>query len=106
MSKTLMEALEEAGYPREQMFNHYSDLYVFASQKTLDVIIKWFKQQGYNWTLFVKSFEDQVAGRKMYDIAFQYTPYWDEKIAQAAREWNEKTANAAHKEPQEHTGAF
>lgn len=31
MGITLMEALEKAGYPREQMFNHNSDLYVFVT---------------------------------------------------------------------------
>lgn len=79
MSKTLMEMLEEAGYPREQMFNHCSDLYVFATPLTQRVVDKWFEEEGLNKSLFVTTFSDQITGRPMYDIAFQYTPYWEEK---------------------------
>ena len=72
----LMEALEEAGYPREQMFNHCSDLYVFITPLTKRVVDKWFKDERLNKSLFVKTFSDQITGRQMHDIAFQYTPYW------------------------------
>lgn len=82
MSKTLMEALEDAGYPREQMFNHCSDLYVFITPITRRVVDKWFKDERLNKSLFVKTFSDQITGRPMYDIAFQYTPYWEEKARQ------------------------
>ena len=82
MSKTLMEALEDAGYPREQMFNHCSDLYVFITPITRRVVDKWFKDERLNNSLFVKTFSDQITGRPMYDIAFQYTPYWEEKARQ------------------------
>ncbi len=57
MKKTLMEALEASGYSREQMFNHCSDLYVFASKKTLDVIIKWFKERGYDWISYSDTYQ-------------------------------------------------
>lgn len=76
-SETLMEALAKSGYPREQMFDHCSDLYIFASPKTKEVIIEWFMRQGLDWTVFAKPFKDQVTGRQMYDIAFQYTPYFE-----------------------------
>ena len=79
MSKTLMEALADAGYPREQMFNHCSDLYVFVTPLTKRVVDEWFKEAGLNKSLFVKTFRDQITGKWMYDIAFQYTPYWEEK---------------------------
>lgn len=82
MSKTLMEALEDAGYPREQMFNHCSDLYVFITPITRRVVDKWFKDERLNKSLFVKTFSDQITGRPMFDIAFQYTPYWEEKARQ------------------------
>ena len=77
MSKTLMEALEEAGYPREQMFNHCSDLYVFVTPLTQRVINEWFKEQGYVRNLFVSTFKDQITGKPMYDVAFQYAPWWE-----------------------------
>lgn len=79
MGITLMEALEEAGYPREQMFNHYSDMYVFVTPLTKRVVNDWFKDGGMNMKVFVETFHDQITGRLMYDIAFQYTPYWEEK---------------------------
>lgn len=74
---TLMEALANAGYPREQMFHHCSDLYAFATRTTQGVIHEWFKQQGLSRLLFVTTFNDLVTGKMMYDIAFQYTPYWE-----------------------------
>lgn len=79
VNKSLMQQLLEAGYPREQMFNHESDLYVFIMPLTQRVIDKWFKDQGLERNLFVSIFHDQITGRGMYDIAFQYTPFWDEK---------------------------
>lgn len=30
-------------------------------------------------SLFVDTFRDQITGESMYDIAFQYEPYWSEK---------------------------
>ena len=79
MKKTLMEALEASGYPREQMFNHCSDLYVFITPLTKRVVDKWFKDKGLKKNLFVSTFCDQITGKRMYDIAFQYAPFWDEK---------------------------
>ncbi len=35
---TLMERLLAAGYPREQMFSHESDLYVFVTPLTKKVV--------------------------------------------------------------------
>lgn len=77
---TLMKVLEDEGYPREQMFNHCSDLYVFATPLTKRVVDKWFKDEGLNKSLFVKTFTDQLTGRPMYDIPFQYAPYWEKRI--------------------------
>ena len=74
---TIMEALAEAGYPEEDMFHHGTDLYVYASDLTQRVINDWFKANGLNRTLFVSTFKDNVTGRTMYDIAFQYTPAWN-----------------------------
>ena len=83
MSKTLMEALAEAGYPREQMFNHCSDLYVFITPLTEQVIDEWFKENGWHREPFVTAFRDRITGKPMYDIAFQYTPYWEEKARES-----------------------
>lgn len=79
MGITLMEALEKAGYPREQMFNHCSDLYVFVTSLTNRVIDEWLKENGWHREPFITTFRDQITGRPMYSIAFQYMPYWEER---------------------------
>ena len=79
--KTLMETLVDAGYPADQFDHHESDLYVYAQINglfTREIIGKWFRDHGYSPALFVKYFEDQVTGRGMWDVAFQYTPWWVE----------------------------
>lgn len=76
---TLMEKLVEAGYPKEDFFHHCSDLYIYANSMTQRVINEWFKEQQLDRTLFVSMFTDQITGKPMYDVAFQYTPYWEER---------------------------
>ena len=71
---TLMEKLEAAGYPREEMYHHELDLYVFITPLTKRVIGEWFKENGLTRSLFVSTFRDQITGKPMYDVAFQYTP--------------------------------
>ena len=77
-NKTLMETLIDAGYPREKMCHHCSDLYIFWTPETAWIVDRWYKKHGLNRTLLVKSFKDQITGRLMLDCAFQYDPYWDE----------------------------
>lgn len=79
--KTLMETLVDAGYPADQFDHHESDLYVYAYINglfTREIIVKWFRDCGYNPALFIQYFEDQVTGKGMWDVAFQYTPWWVE----------------------------
>lgn len=87
--RTLMQRLLDAGYPAEEMYHHESDLYVYATNKTWDVIRKWLKDNG--WPLsspLLSTFEDNITGRRMYDVAFQYTPYWEE-VAKHGRHYAE-----------------
>ena len=77
---TLMEKLEAAGYPRKEMYHHESDLYVFLTPLTKRVIDEWFKEEGLTRSLFVSTFRDQSTGESMYDVAFQYTPAFDQRI--------------------------
>lgn len=70
--KPLMQMLLEAGYPRDQMFHHYSDLYVFATSLTNRIIDKWCEDNGYHRHLFCSKFKDNITGMPMYDVAFQY----------------------------------
>lgn len=82
-NKSLMERLLEAGYPPEDIDHYYYDLYVYVTPLTTKVIKEWADENGYDSNfrdgVFVKTFKDQITGRKMYDIAFQYIPSLDKK---------------------------
>ena len=80
--KSLMERLLEAGYPPEDIYHHYSDLYVYVTPLTTRVLKAWMKDNNYTDNLngfLIQTFRDQITGRKMYDIAFQYIPSLDKK---------------------------
>ena len=42
---SMIEKLVMAGYPRKEMYHHYSDLYVFITPVTIKVVDEWFKEQ-------------------------------------------------------------
>ena len=71
-----MQRLIDAGYPRDQMDHHYSDLYVYVTPLTCRVIEEWLADNGWsrqvNNSFLISTFVDQITGRKMFDIAFQY----------------------------------
>lgn len=74
----ILERLLAAGYPKDQLFHHDTDLYVFVTDLTRKVIDEWMKEQFSNirienapsflFTVFI----DQVTGKPMYDLAFQW----------------------------------
>lgn len=70
--KTLLERLLEAGYPKEDVFHHASDLYVYATPLTERIIEEWCKEHGYNQSWHCPTFKDQVTGKMMFDCAFNY----------------------------------
>lgn len=70
--KTLLELLIASGYPENEIYHHYSDLYIFATPATDKIINEWATINGFNRRLFVSTFRDQVTGRPMYDCAFCY----------------------------------
>ena len=78
-NKTLMQRLLEAGYPRDQMFNHESDLYIFVTPLTKRVVEEWCKENKFDRHWMCPIFTDQITGRPMYDCAFQYDDLWDER---------------------------
>lgn len=81
-SKTLMERLLEAGYLPEDIDHHDYDLYVYITPLTTRVLKAWMKDNSYTDNLngfLIQKFRDQITGRKMYDIAFQYIPSLDKK---------------------------
>lgn len=75
---TLMQRLLNAGYPREEMFSHLSDLYVYVTEITTSVISAWCRERGYNRERMCPIFKDRITGRRIYDCAFAYDPFWDE----------------------------
>lgn len=82
---TLMQMLLKAGYPKEDIHHHNSDLYVYVTPLTTKVLEEWCRENGWHTKLIKDKsflfdvFTDNVTGRKMYDIAFQYIPFWEEK---------------------------
>lgn len=82
-NKSLMERLLEAGYSPKDIDHHDYDLYVYVTPLTTKIIAEWANDYGYSGNLrdklFVQTFRDQITGRKMYDIAFQYIPSLDKK---------------------------
>ena len=80
--KSLMEVLLEEGYPPEDNDHHEYDLYVYVTPLTTRVIKAWMKYNDYADTLnglLIQTFKDQITGRMMYDIFFQYIPSLDKK---------------------------
>ena len=83
-NKSLMERLLEAGYPPEDIDHHYSDLYVYVTPLTTRVIKAWMRDNNYTNNLYgflIQKFKDQITGKPMYDIAFQYTSSLDKRDA-------------------------
>lgn len=77
-NESLMERLLEAGYPPEDIAHHDSDLYIYVTPLTTKVIKEWMKDNNYTENLngfLIQKFRDQITGRIMYDIAFQYIPF-------------------------------
>lgn len=71
-NKTLLARLIEAGYPKDEIYHHYSDLYVFVTPLTKRIIEEWCKENGYAGYRSYLTFRDNITGRLMYDCAFQY----------------------------------
>lgn len=69
---TLLEKLLANGYPKEQIFHHCSDLYVFVTPLTKKIVDNWCRENGFVKSLHVSTFHDQITGKLMYDVAFQY----------------------------------
>lgn len=75
---TLMQRLLNAGYPREEMFNHESDLYVYVTPLTQKVINEFCEEYGYDKNWQCPIFINQIDGELMFDCAFCYDDYWND----------------------------
>ena len=77
-NKSLLQRLLDAGYPKEDIHHHESDLYIFKTPLTTKVLEEWCEENGWNTGLVKQKhllfdiFTDQITGKPMYDIAFQY----------------------------------
>lgn len=69
---SLYDRLVKAGYPEDQMFHHYSDLYIFVTPMTQQIVAEWCRDNGYDPRWMCPTFHDNETGRLMYDCAFQY----------------------------------
>ena len=63
-------------------------MYFYKTPKTTAVLRKWCDDHLWpnnvkNW--LIKTFADQVTGKPMYDVAFQYEPFWENPTAGVAR---------------------
>lgn len=85
--KSLMLRLLIAGYPKDQMFHHESDLYVYVTPLSREVIMEWCKENGYRREWHCPVFTDQITGKPMFDCAFSYSSL----IEKAFTKWNEFT---------------
>ncbi len=75
-NKSLMSRLLDAGFHTDELGHHYSDLYIPATPLADAVINEWLKDNGWKRELFVTEFSDRVTGNRMYDVPFQYDPFW------------------------------
>ncbi len=80
---TLKSRLIEAGYPESDMFHHETDLYVYDTPLTREVVKKYCIDQGWDRLsktldrtdideLVIKTFTDNITGKRMLDLAFQW----------------------------------
>ena len=87
--KPLIQMLLEAGYPKEDIHHHESDLYIYVTPLTTRVLRDWCLANGWNTQLIkddgylFSTFKCNITGRKMYDVAFQYMPWWEERTNKA-----------------------
>jgi len=69
---SLYQRLIDAGYPKDSIFHHGSDLYIFVTPCTEQIVVQWCKDNGYDPRWMCPQFTDNETGRLMFDCAFQY----------------------------------
>ena len=74
---SLMKMLVKAGYPEKDFSHHESDLYIYKTPLTTKVLDRWVDDNEFASSYLVSEFRDNVTGKEMYEIAFQYDPYWE-----------------------------
>ena len=79
LNPSLMSRLLEAGYPREEMDSHESDLYVYVTPLTTKVINEWCRENGFERKWHCPIFFFFFTGKLMYDFLFCFDDYWRER---------------------------
>lgn len=72
--------LAVAALPAEHIDHHASDLYLKATPESKRLLEAWIMDNGYKTLAacgLLSKFYCQLDGCFWYDIAFQYTPYWE-----------------------------
>lgn len=72
---TLYQRLCAAGFG-DRLDHHESDLYVPVTNETTRILNEWLGDHGYG-ECFCEKFVDQTTENLMYDVAFQYDPWWE-----------------------------
>lgn len=68
----LMKMLVDAGYPRNEMDHHDSDLYVYVTPVSEKVTKAWCNSHGYRQSWQCPIFRDQITGKLMYECICCY----------------------------------
>ena len=71
-NKSLLQRLLDAGYPKEDIYHHSSDLYIYVTPLTTKIVEEWCNENGFRKSWHCPTFKDQITGRRMYDCAFCY----------------------------------
>lgn len=70
--ETLLERLLEAGYSKQDVYHHESDLYVYVTPVTTQIIKEWCEDNGYSMDWHCPKFTDNITHKPMYDCYWQY----------------------------------
>ena len=82
MATSLYRKLIKANYPKDGIYHHESDLYVHVNSLTCQIVKEWVRENGYENIAkppLLETFIDEIDGRLMYDVAFAYDPWWEER---------------------------
>lgn len=67
--------------PAEHIDHHASDLYLKVTPESKALLQEWIRENGFEnaakGRFLFNTFRSHLDGALWYDIAFQYTPYWD-----------------------------
>lgn len=89
MSKSLMQRLIDAGYPKEDMDHHNSDLYVYVTPLTTKIISEWCNENKYTMDWHCPDeHPDGILGKPCPVCGYQYGHAWQtEEVPQEVIDW-------------------